>query len=335
MESRYFEHIIEAPHTFEQMRTASVGNIFTPLIASLSEHCRRHEIIPALLISRFHFSTCELDEADLNEARAYACEIVAWRIVSHLSETSRIDHLLHQLPFTMPPYADTPVEQLRSHVLSGNQDRLPNIGEDAESAMLLCSQQIGGQAPILNTKALLDPLAELISSLVGLNALEIAAVVDARKFLSQRVVQEVVDDIWYGRIIFWESLSVYTTKMAKTYNKQKADPYCRLRVPKYQKGFEAIFLTSFLALYYIVLLQRNKNLISPVEVLLYIWIAAFAYEEAGEFQDTARSFYTANLWNLWDVGIVGIGFAYMISSESFQGTQLASTYDLIATSIGH
>ena len=333
MEFRYFEHIIEAPHTFEQMRTASVGNIFTPLIASLSENCRRHEIIPALLISKCHFSTCELDEADLNEARAYACEIVAWRIVSHLSETSRIDHLLHQLPFTMPHYADNPVGQLRSHIQSGHQDRLPNIGEDAESAVLLCPRQTDGQAPALVAKALPDPLAELISTLVGLNALEIAAVVDARKFLSQRVVQEVVDDIWNGRIIFWESLSVYTTKMAKTYNKRKADPYCRLRVPKYQKGFEAVFLASFLVLYYIVLLQRNKNLISAVEVLLYIWIAAFAYEEAGEFQDTARSFYTANLWNLWDVGIVGIGFAYMIASESFCDAQLALIYEFVPISI--
>ena len=36
---------------------------------------------------------------------------------------------------------------------------------------------------------------------VGLNALEIAAVVDAKKFLSQSVVQSIVNSIWYIQII--------------------------------------------------------------------------------------------------------------------------------------
>ncbi|KAL2051707.1 hypothetical protein ABVK25_008121 [Lepraria finkii] len=128
-----------------------------------------------------------------------------------------------------------------------------------------------------------------LSSFIGLNALEIAAVLDAKQFLSQRVVQKVVDDIWNGRIMFWESLSVHSKKKAKIYNKGRADPYCRLRVPKYQ---------------------------NVVEDFLYVWIAAFAYDELGEFQDAGSSFYGTDFWSLWDLGIIGIGFAYMISSDS-------------------
>ena len=57
---------------------------------------------------------------------------------------------------------------------------------------------------------------------VHLNALEIAAVADAKKFLSQRIVQKVVNGIWCGDIIFWDSLNAQTKKKAQKYNKRYA-----------------------------------------------------------------------------------------------------------------
>lgn len=39
---------------------------------------------------------------------------------------------------------------------------------------------------------------------VTLNALEIAAVADAKRFLSQHVVQKIVTGIWNGDIVFWD-----------------------------------------------------------------------------------------------------------------------------------
>ena len=98
---------------------------------------------------------------------------------------------------------------------------------------------------------------------------------------------------------------------------RKADPFCRLRVPKYQKIFEALFFASFLVLYYAVLMERpymHKN-ITAVEVLLFVWITAFAYEELGEFKDAGTLFYATDFWSLWDVGIIAIGFAYLIASK--------------------
>ena len=91
---------------------------------------------------------------------------------------------------------------------------------------------------------------------------------------------------------------------------RKADPFCRLRVPRYLKFFEAVFFVTLLGLYYAVLvpIQRNGrtpklpppdklaylpqsplgpteyppksfHTIMPAEVFLYIWIAGFAYDE--------------------------------------------------------
>ena len=37
--SSYFVDLIQAPHTFEQLRTALVGHILKPLITSLSDRC--------------------------------------------------------------------------------------------------------------------------------------------------------------------------------------------------------------------------------------------------------------------------------------------------------
>ena len=98
---------------------------------------------------------------------------------------------------------------------------------------------------------------------------------------------------------------------------RKADPYSRLRVPIYQKVFEALFFVTFLALYYAVLVQRNPRKITPIEVCLYIWIAAFAYEELGEFTDAGTLFYAQDFWGFWDLSIIGVGAGFFISSKYF------------------
>lgn len=95
------------------------------------------------------------------------------------------------------------------------------------------------------------------SSFTGLNGLEIAAVADCKKFLSQAIVQKIITAIWTGDITFWESLSEHTKKKPQFYNSRASDPFTRLRVPLYIKAFEVLFFASFLALYYAVLIERN------------------------------------------------------------------------------
>ena len=103
-----------------------------------------------------------------------------------------------------------------------------------------------------------------------------------------------------------------TTKKPQRYNPHRADPYSRLRVPLYQKVFEALFFASFLALYYAVLLERHPERITPIELLLYVWIAAFAYDEFGELRDSGSLFYAVDVWNLWDACIVLVALIFLI-----------------------
>lgn len=154
---------------------------------------------------------------------------------------------------------------------------------------------------------------ELADSMAGMNALEIAAVANAKKFLSQEPVQAVIENIWNGEIIFWETLSTLAKKHPKVYNKRTADPFSRLRVPKYQKAFQVAFFIAFLILYYAVLVQRSPSAITATEVLLYIWIAAFAYDEFGEFRDAGILFYGTDFWSIWDLAIILVGVAFFVT----------------------
>lgn len=100
------------------------------------------------------------------------------------------------------------------------------------------------------------------------------------------------------------------------WERRRADPFCRLRVPQYLKTFETLFFATFLALYYVVLVQRSYSRITVAEIFLYIWIAGFAYDEFGEIQDAGQtSFYTTDFWFVWDLGIVAFGVAFLILSK--------------------
>ncbi|KAI4129485.1 MAG: hypothetical protein LQ338_002202 [Usnochroma carphineum] len=320
----YFVDAIEAPHTFEQLRTASVGHILKPLVGSLSDRCRHSGIVAALMIVKWHFSNVENDDRGIFETRGFACEIVAWRFLAHLSKHELIDYLLRELPPVLP-VSETSSDGEQPPIRRPTTARMASYERINERTYLLFADDATPQEHprmyethkhdrsrtwSIRMHASVDEDPTL--SFVGLNALEIATVAGAKQFLSQRVVQDVINGIWSGDIIFWESLSIHTRKKAQTYHQGKADLYCRLRVPKYQKVFEAAFFAIFLILYYAVLVERNPRRITVVEVLLYIWIAAFACDEFGEFKDAGTLFYAADFWSLWDVGIVGIGAVYLI-----------------------
>jgi hypothetical protein len=60
-----------------------------------------------------------------------------------------------------------------------------------------------------------------------------------------------------------------------------------------------------------------RNYITPVENVLYIWFAAFAYDELSEFIDAGSIFYIVDIWNGCDLIIVLIGLAFVITSKCY------------------
>lgn len=324
--SSYIAKAIDTAFTYEQLRTTVAGQSLRPLISNLSEECHHPAVVAALLAARYLFINSDADvDAGLNESRALACELVAWQFLTFLSEKELIDFLLYELPEDSEEHLlhSPPAESGRnSNAASQHHSEEPST----ESSPLLPSHPVehsallrpprrasshhadrftnggtastfGGEEDDASRRANLD------ESMAGMNALEIAAIGDAKKFLSQAPVQKIIEDIWNGDVIFWESLSVHAVKKPRVYNKRVADPFTRLRVPKYQKAFQIGFFLAFLALYYAVLVERNPSHITAMEVVLYIFIAAFAYDEFGEVMDAGIMFYQTDFWSLWDIAV--------------------------------
>lgn len=192
--------------------------------------------------------------------------------MTKLTEREAIEYLCYELPAfasatnkpndTLRP-SDEEIGQPteRSPLLDGAEDSEVTFDEEAAAA---------------NRDAADLGQASFASIFASLNALEIAAVADAKKFLSQKAMQRTIDGIWRGDIVFWDSLNMTSTKQARIYNRSRSDPYCRLKVPLYLKIFEVAFFAAFLAFYYIVLVEKNDN-VTAAEVMLYVWLAAFSY----------------------------------------------------------
>lgn len=102
-------------------------------------------------------------------------------------------------------------------------------------------------------------------------------------------------------------LAVDSEKRPRFYNKAIADPFSRLRVPKYLKSFEVVFFMIFLFLYYSVLVERNPEKISVNEILLYVWFLAFAYDELSEYVDAGSIFYATDVSSREPVTRFGTG----------------------------
>ncbi|EHA18277.1 hypothetical protein ASPNIDRAFT_130756 [Aspergillus niger ATCC 1015] len=315
--------------TFEELRFSPHGQSLRLLLYSLAENSHNPCIIAALMILKWQFTNDAETDWGLNESRGYACEYVAWQFLCHVNQRETIEFLLEELKTPMQGSTDiSQAERGTSGFATMTGEAFSQ--EDERTPLLLSSSSslyrfFGGKRragssldinePGTNMSASDAYELEKLSRFFGLNALEIATIAQAKRFLSQKVVQKVIDNIWKGEIVFWDSLSVHSKKKPQFFNKRTADPYSRLRVPVYRKAFEAAFFVSFLFLYYAVLVERKPTGIGIFETMMYIWIAAFAYDEVSGMADAGMLFYQMDFWSAWNMGIIGTGLAFVIASE--------------------
>lgn len=116
----------------------------------------------------------ELPEADQDESADNGLGIVDFPHGRDQDETSPL--LNDEGEAYRPSPFRPPSHRTRSANLSSSSILLKEVNEDEE---------------------------DLAKQMANLNALEIAAVSDAKKFLSQKPVQGIIEAIWHGDIIFW------------------------------------------------------------------------------------------------------------------------------------
>lgn len=86
---------------------------------------------------------------------------------------------------------------------------------------------------------------------------------------------------------------------------------------------------SFLFLYYAVLVERRQEAVGIFEAVMYVWIVAFAYDELSGIIDAGVVFYQMDFWSLWNLSIIGVGIAFVITSESLSAQSAQSALRLI------
>lgn len=262
-----------------------------PLIDYLARDCHNIAVVAALVALKGHFTAIESDDdCGINESRGFACELVAWQFVLQLSEQDALDYLLFELREDQIDNTDDEADDEETGLLARHRNGNGNGHSNGNG--------LNGTRQQLHKSSADEGFAE---PFLNLNTLEIAAVSSAKKFLSQRAIQDIVTDIWNGEIVFWNSLAVNATKKPRFHNKNKVkggggDPWCRLRVPRYMKTFEILFFVCFLALFYVVSLQRVMYSITVWEGLFYVFVLGFAFDELDDFVESGAYFYSTDIW---------------------------------------
>ncbi|KAI3402112.1 hypothetical protein diail_41 [Diaporthe ilicicola] len=291
--SVYFNGVVVLPVTFEQLRTTSAGQGLRILVEHLRVECSHPAIVNALLALKWHYGAATEDKG-VNEARANAAEIVAYPDDASEDNRARDEEEVDENTALLA--------QSLSGTVNSAKLSLTNTGSKKRYQLLKSISRLTMPQEEDEEDDEEDPTKPFVT----LNALEIAAVADAKRFLSQHAVQKIITGIWTG-------LEVNSEKRPRFYNKATADPFSRLRVPKYLKSFEVVFFIIFLFLYYSVLVERNPEKISVNEILLYVWFLAFAYDELSEYVDAGSIFYAADIWNLFDITMICIGFIFAVT----------------------
>lgn len=180
-------------------------------------------------IAKWQFDQSTDDDWGLNETRGFACEYVAWQFLCHVTQRETLDFLLEDLPD--PRRAAATVAQAESGFGSFFSDSITHAIDETTPLLMQSSSSLyrllGGNKVNLflgNRKFRNSDFeanaTDNLPLFYGLNALEIAVIAQAKKFLSQKVVQRVIDDIWNGEIVFWDSLSVHSKKKPQFFNKR-------------------------------------------------------------------------------------------------------------------
>lgn len=175
------------------------------------------------------------------------------------------------------------------------------------------------------------------------SCLEVAIRSQAKRFLAHPVVVQQLEAIWAGTVVFHSAADnlhrpvnmnqggnldygatmdsngdIATESSNKTlrrsvtiYNPRDASLFklSRLRVPRYRQFLSTLSFAVLLGLFLAVLEQRSRR-ITSLEIVFWFWSAGFMLDEVVGFNEQGFSLYLMSFWNLFDVGILLLLFAY-------------------------
>ncbi|KAF8962728.1 hypothetical protein BDZ97DRAFT_1920296 [Flammula alnicola] len=151
------------------------------------------------------------------------------------------------------------------------------------------------------------------------SAIEMAIATRAKTFLASPVAQQVVNDIYSGRVVFSVTANRsiladnYKPRAIEIYNPHKSpfiDHY-RLRVPKYGAYLEFVNFALLLFTFVLCLSNKDSTKVTVWEMAFIILASAFTLEEYTASTEHGWIIYIANMWNAFDFAFIVIFVAYL------------------------
>jgi len=249
-------------------------------------------VVYCLIVNRLQFLKEQANaphHQSVNITRASLCELVASRILRRFSE-------------------DNPGVQgllLLANILVAGFDPFQGAPEDVikenDPALHWAMQKAGGYLRKLPT-------------------LEIAIISESKTFLSSSACQRVVNAIYEGRVVYTPSSFIdilpdhYKSKPISLYDPRKArllNQY-RLIVPRTRNFLEVGQFVVLLALYILVMTNRDPCTFTIVELVFCIYTAGWVLDQFASILEHGWSVYTQNLWSFLDVTFALIYGIYLV-----------------------
>lgn len=319
-----FTKTIDGPFTFDQLRTLEA---LKSLVDQLRK-CREPFLIFSLLWCKLDFAAkASEDDTSVDCARGLACEIAAMRLLRKYNSREVLTALTkdYKASEDIEPVLETTAIRASASgkLTSFADDRTPLLRVDPGSPLHRSSS-----SPDLEGR----PKVRIGGD--SFTALEVAIISEAKHFTSAHIVQQVLNDIWTGNVIFWNEITEYETKKATYYNKDRDAKFwnfARLRVPQYSFIIESFNFCILAALYLLVVIDREYRDLGWIEGVLALWFVGFTYQEYDQFREgmlnsrscdyglcrlimTAGStaFYFANPFNYFDLGMIAVALSWIV-----------------------
>lgn len=332
---------ISRHHSYDQLEDASqhVVGVFVDSLRA-QQATINGGIVAALLVARVRLSVGSRDVlvGRICKTRALVAELIAERFIERLgSEKERLAFVVYEAN------DEDGVEEdrfSRGVFFGADSDDIEGYTSFSDNAMsgvpndLFGAREIGesqeefedgldtSTTPLIDTSFIPDasrPTFHHSSRMYNTTALELAVSSSAKHFLANPTIQQILNDIWTGKIVFWKDINSQSHKEALIYptcyvlaagpRRRIPDVYTRLRVPRYRQFFMTINYIILLCLYFSLLFIQKKAddyfemNFTFVEIVLDLFFLGFVVEKYAQEGD--------RYWSTFDL-LVNLDFVVFL-----------------------
>ncbi|KDQ19429.1 hypothetical protein BOTBODRAFT_170530 [Botryobasidium botryosum FD-172 SS1] len=150
------------------------------------------------------------------------------------------------------------------------------------------------------------------------NAIELAIIGNARRFIKSTACQKIIDGIWSGKIVYQAESDhailsdTYKRKSIHFYDPHAApllDHY-RLKVPAVQSVLEYFHFLILFILFVITVERTDVDFINRNEMIFIVYALGFTLQRVASIQEHGFKVFSANLWNGFDITFITIYMSY-------------------------